>query len=401
MLSKLLQFVVRFVANVFNARAEVSKARSVVNVGDNFYWGGLDNTGPLQEKLSKDDGAKLFMSNQQTHMTQQIIQEWVPSVRSAKASMPPFNRRMELADVEHIPMEIYNLPVYGMKVPPAIMEILEIQGIRELAAELDVKIPKYTLSWFIQHRGVPNIRIMTKVAREKFKAAGDRAAIDKLDAFIDEFESLKIENVPNLEVFKAIVDRHCSKGWEDRLHFDIILQTNFGFRDEVVKELREYIHRDIDEKTGEEWTCSLETLSMRWVAKAMTGYQPEGCLTDVANAVYALQCIPEDSESTEDLIAKRMRDFSSRLKMPGKQGLEDLWIPTHFIHDAETDDTLTWLILEYLHRRLGTSMKVAAQLPDEAEANVMQTKMEKFGVMVYRDKDSDNLKPVMRNFNAK
>merc|ERR1719502_1607381 len=33
------------VADVFNTRAEISKPRFVVNVGDNFYWGGVDNQG--------------------------------------------------------------------------------------------------------------------------------------------------------------------------------------------------------------------------------------------------------------------------------------------------------------------------------------------------------------------
>lgn len=27
----------------------------------------------------------------------------------------------------------------------------------------------------------------------------------------------------------------------------------------------------------------------------------------------------------------------------------NLWIPTHMIHDAESDDNLAWLLLKYVH----------------------------------------------------
>ena len=36
----------------------------------------------------------------------------------------------------------------------------------------------------------------------------------------------------------------------------------------------------------------------------------------------------------------------------------DLWIPTHMMHDAETDDQLAWLLLEHVHQHRGTKLQV-------------------------------------------
>ena len=42
--------------------------------------------------------------------------------------------------------------------------------------------------------------------------------------------------------------------------------------------------------------------------------------------------------------------------------LAGLLIPTHLVHDCEVDDQLCWLLLEYLHRKLGTELTVLCQV---------------------------------------
>lgn len=80
-----------------------------------------------------------------------------------------------------------------------------------------------------------------------------------------------------------------------------------------------------------------------------------------------------------------------------KRDFTGLWVPTHLVHDAETDDQLCWLILEYVHRHLGTQLHVLIQLPNEREFDVVQrvlAKPEGSGeqprVKVFRDVDSGN-----------
>eukprot|EP00966_Prymnesium_polylepis_P208392 4827608-Prymnesium_polylepis.1 len=55
----------------------------------------------------------------------------------------------------------------------------------------------------------------------------------------------------------------------------------------------------------------------------------------------------------------------------------DLWIPTHVVHDAETDDMLSWLLLEHVHLQLGTELQVLVQLPDDPEFDCVADAMER------------------------
>ena len=77
-----------------------------------------------------------------------------------------------------------------------------------------------------------------------------------------------------------------------------------------------------------------------------------------------------------------------------------LWFPTHFQHDAETDDTLCWLLLERLSRMLHQpSPKILVQLPAGKEFHSIAQHMRSKGVTVFLDADSHNAKAVLENLN--
>jgi len=85
-----------------------------------------------------------------------------------------------------------------------------------------------------------------------------------------------------------------------------------------------------------------------------------------------------------------------------RNDLDGLWIPTHFMHDAENDDLLCWLLLEWLRRKCGTPLSVLVQLPTANAIDVIQDQMEKIpNVTVFRDPGSMNEGAVRNTFRWK
>merc|ERR1712096_314443 len=149
---------------------------------------------------------------------------------------------------------------------------------------------------------------------------------------------------------------------------------------EAIQWLREKVYEDMDEKTGETWSATLEQLSFRWLAKVMTAYAPEGCLTDVANLVFAMTngLLNRDVtiDKTEQIIADRILKFGRDID---EGNLDRFWIPTHYIQDAESDDFLAWLLLERVHKLKGTGtrLQVLIMFPPASEDkfDVVQEKL--------------------------
>ena len=87
--------------------------------------------------------------------------------------------------------------------------------------------------------------------------------------------------------------------------------------------------------------------------------------------------------------ARQVIDTTGRKILDGD--FTDLWIPTHVVHDAETDDMLSWLRLEHVHRQLGTELQVLVQLPDDPEFDCVADALERHErVKVFRDDHSTN-----------
>merc|ERR1712216_49337 len=197
--------------------------------------------------------------------------------------------------------------------------------------------------------------------------------------------------------WKRFVEGHVAAGWESRLHFDHVLQ-NFGFDDDAAKQLRGTKHTETDPKSGEETTQDLETFSFRWLGKAFSGYSVKGCLTDVVNLLFAMAELYDDGKDAKNLaeseIAGKITEVVTKVN---KGDLSGLWVPTHIVHDSESDDLLCWLLLEHIHKKLGSDLQVLVQFPPSAERDLqdyVQKMSERKNVTFFRDRDSNNEKAV-------
>mmetsp|Transcript_68597 Transcript_68597/g.191217 ORF Transcript_68597/g.191217 Transcript_68597/m.191217 type:complete len:236 (+) Transcript_68597:2-709(+) len=229
---------------------------------------------------------------------------------------------------------------------------------------------------------------MIKAAREEpTLAEGQKAAIDNVESFAKEFEVLTPADVPDLDAWDAFLGKHFEKGWEQRLHFDRILGI-FGFEEEAAAKLRkmEYVWPD-----GEK--VSFEQHSLRWLSKAFAAYGPPGPVTDIVNLVFAMMPAPTeqvDQGVVEEMVEKFRRKLESK-------DFSDLWIPSHFGMDAETDDSLCWVILEYIHRARGSRLNMLVQLPTDSTLDAIAAEISKAANReVLRDPDSMNAKAVKK-----
>lgn len=274
----------------------------------------------------------------------------------------------------------------------------ELQSLSEV---LGVKIPVYTLDTFVQKK-MDKVKVMVEVARAHPQCnSGNRNAADRLECFANEFASLKHDSMHSREAWVQFVARFVPAGWEHKLHFDHLL-SNFGFDDAFAKTLREQIHVASNPKTGEEEHETLEQFSLRWVGKALNAYRPKGCLTDVVNLVFAMMSRSESGEAkkfSEDDICDTVHEFGRKLTA---NDLASLWIPTHLLHDAESDDMLCWLLLEHIHRLRGKSLEVMVQLPDSPKiSDLAESLKQRPNCRVFRDLGSRNLQAIMDHHSVK
>ena len=81
---------------------------------------------------------------------------------------------------------------------------------------------------------------------------------------------------------------------------------------------------------------------------------------------------------------------------------EELWIPTDMIHDSESDDQLAWLLLRYLHVRMGSTLRVLVQLPtpqlDYPELESLDVSFKSLECETFRDPSSRNAKAIKDEF---
>lgn len=226
------------------------------------------------------------------------------------------------------------------------------------------------------------------------------------------------------------------------MHFDHVLTYCFGFEAPTARALRAHMHESKDAKTGETETKKLEEFAVRWLAKALGAYGPDGCLGDAVNLTLAMShdSAPKDSErplvsirrpharpislmlsfpclmahphvagsrlrstvSESALVAalNRMRSHLDDAAAGRTAPLAGLWMPTHLQHDGESDDTLAWLLLERVSRLLGTwyPLRVLAQVGADPRLDGVAAHLASRGNAVFRDDDSRNAEAVLKNF---
>ena len=301
----------------------------------------------------------LFQSHQQTGGAYNEWHRWLRGrePESLKVSLPPFNVPKTIT---LLPMtKSYNVPTFGVMIPKAIMPLFESEEIKAMAKELNIRIPKYMLDVFVQTK-MFKVKILAQAARD---LGGWEEQADRLERFATAFENLAVAEVPGPDEWKRFVEQHVAEGWESRLHFDHVLQ-NFGFDDDAAKQLRGTKYAETDGKTGEVTTHDLETFSFRWLGKAFSGYSVKGCLTDVVNLVFAMAELDDDGTDPKDLLESQIADKITAVVTKVNRGdLSGLWVPTHIVHDSESDDLLCWLLLEQIHKTLGSDLQVLVQFP--------------------------------------
>ena len=153
---------------------------------------------------------------------------------------------------------------------------------------------------------------------------------------------------------------------------------------------------ETDKKSGAVEVKDLETFSVRWLAKALGAYGPEGCLGDAVNLALAMKHATPHPDQSEATIVSTLDELKLKLDAGGANHFS--WVPTHLQHDAESDDTLSWLLLERVRRLIGAEpLRVLVQLPVDARLDAAAAHFAAKGCTVFRDPDSRNADAVCKN----
>merc|ERR1712113_1163132 len=285
----------------------------------------------------KSKALRIFQSNQQTVMAQEERERWLGGrmMESLRASMPPFNKPRRGVVLPAL-TEMYEVPVFGLRILSSIMKLFELPEVVQLAQSLDVEIPEYCVANFVQGKMGKVFKLIEVARRRPDCASGTNAkAVDRLSRFVGDFQKLKSSEIGSAAEWERFVNKYADEGWMDRLHFDHLL-LNFGFQLETSKDLQSTEIDDMD-RDGSIKKVTLEQYSLRWLGKAFAGYNVPGCLTDVANLVFAMRGAPPTEKLAELEIVEIISSVTQKVKAKDFSGL---WVPTHMIHDAEVDDQL-------------------------------------------------------------
>lgn len=351
---------------------------------------------------------RMFWCNQQSQMTEAVragvvFGAGLDKVVEHKAAMPPFNHR---EGTPPLPRDLvcYNVPVYGSKMKNAVMALFT-PPVRELAAELELPLPVYGLDHFVVGKTKKIVAIVDAAkARADCQSGENQAATARLEAFCAAFSALTDESVDGPEAWGTFVQQHVvesAKGnWLDRLEFGSVLQL-FGFSDDVAAALRALPVEVTDKKTGEKAMSDLTKESLRWLPKALAAYGPMGCFGDIVNLAFAALGKDPAEPCTEAGTIGVLQQFGAVLADPRKYA--ELWVPEYLIFDGESDDIMSLIVLEYMHKLAGTKLTSLFQLPvddvfDPLAAKFAERTPWTGACRVYRDPDSGNGKAISGHF---
>ena len=310
---------------------------------------------------------------------------------TVKAAMPPFNRR---EGMRLLPGTVeFDAPVFGPAIADALVALFDAPGMAALAAELGVLVPRRRLDPFVQGKAA-KVQALVEAARARTdcRSGANAAAVGALAGFLAAFERLAPASVTTVGEWRAFCGAHCPEGWETHLHYDNVLPFCFGFEPATAKALRAHAYAGTD----------LEAYSLRWLVKALNGYAPEGCIGDVVNLAFAMQhpappAALSNIDHSEGAVVAALADLKEAIGAKGFTG-KGLWIPTHLCHDGESDDTLSWLLLEHVRRKLGAApLHVLAQLPTDKRLDGAAAHFARKGCAVFRDGDSRNAEAALKN----
>ena len=336
-------------AEVAEARAEAAEARAAE---ERAAAAGVD--------------MNVYACHQQTFFAQTARENWIGKQNvqnySLRLSMPPFNAAPPGVQLNG---HVYVIPVYGIRISKAIMDSFTLVGIPALAQELGVSLPRYGLSEFIQGKMHKVRRLISEARlRDDCQSGVNLVATSRLERFVEAFVVLRDDEIDGPDAWHDWVCSYTADDWMEKQEFSHLL-SNFGFSTETATEIQS---TEIDDEwdDGSLHKITLEQYSLRWLSKAFAGYNALGCLTDIANLLFAMKGPPPATKPTEDEVVAGLEEVVGKLRA---NDLTDIWIPTHMIHDAETDDMLAWLLLTHVHRLKDASSSpqatiLAPMLPD-------------------------------------
>ena len=190
--------------------------------------------------------------------------------------------------------------------------------------------------------------------------------LDKLRAFkklIEEAPAKNNEHYHNSnEKWQMAVESTLQKTWQEiRTNSDKNkVLTLFGFTERQAEFIACQMTHENSKKVQEPFGDYVLSMFM----KGFMLITIPGCFADVCNTIFAVRGKEESSniETTEAVIDDFINDVIK------KCNYSELWIPTHVAHDAEKDDELSLVLLEYLnvckhqHDRV-PSISQLAQIP--------------------------------------
>ena len=145
-------------------------------------------------------------------------------------------------------MELFNVPVYSLAVKNAVMAIFASDAALRLLLGSNSgggrgggfmpPLPEYKIDAFVQRKVAPGSEARQLVSAAKIRAgstsenssaAGDAAAVRRLEAFLDTFAALKPGDIASPQQWHAFVSGHaaCGTPGEKSLHADALLSDIF------------------------------------------------------------------------------------------------------------------------------------------------------------------------------
>lgn len=354
---------------------------SLINL---FFF--IPSSDPIKEKM------QVFVSCQQTKAMYGVL-AGLNSVKSVVSSCPPFNVREKHKEWNSVLQKQINVPVYGILIPRLIKSIFDMPDIHDTLEEVgDTRVSmEYVLDTFVQGK-------MSKV----------RALIEKfpdctvtLKSFVDMFESRKPTDELKDGEWNALLEKcGIASGWESKLHVDHVLQL-FGISDEQSKLILS--------TTADKYGTTFKDYAVTWISKALCGYKPKGCLTDVANLIVAMMTGSDQKKApptTHDDVIALLTKFKALLE-DDDVGPKTLWIPDVMLMDLETDDIACVALVIGVLRRLEKKysgfpqgLDVHVQLPVKIQLSICAF-VDYMGWQVVRDPDTRNAEAVCALFGVK
>jgi len=337
---------------------------------------------------SDHESGGIFVCGQTTATVHECLRELMEVGNTdVRVSAPPFNVK------NHPQLQSsrdYNIPCFGL-IPSAALSVLNSE-MREDAPSLSMKVPSFTIDRFVQGK-MKKVHQMVKNCKEVITDSNE--AFDRVDRFAKDFSELDPSSIQSTERWFSFVKKYITDpDWQNKTHYDHILGL-FGFTEEAAVRIREKTLTEED-KDGKLETSTYEHFGVRWLAKALTGFKPDGVLTDVVNLIYAMMGEPPTEAQTEKDVIEKIETFKKNLSKSS-----DMWIPDVLLHDAESDDMMVWLLLRYIHKQRGSQLKVHVQLPIDTRLDEKaQDWSTSAGVKVFRDPDSKNLEALL-NYHTK